>query len=676
MKNFLLGLSAAIAHSQEIDGLQLLQHQAQKVIKVDSTSVTRGLFDKISGSQVCRPDGTLAATKNVELQECKDMCKANAECKFVAFWGPKNNPGQWKRFCRLYARCTKIKTPKGQNAALFKRAKKPTTTTTPVPPPVDPVNPVKPVEPVDPNGPKVCDEAADALCHWRHKGDNNTCDDDGCGNRAEFRRKFAMLPPVEAPENAEPDDIIAEAGGVPPANKQFHNLHFTAVSDNDLEGGGIRYTDVTTLEVDGEDRAIDCIVTAAGYTPFDASKNGLRGKVGTINVMHSTSVELTFSFVDQQTNQPATLGEFFFSVFDIDTGNDFRGMKAVEKLTIGGYKEYYVIPQEKGGELAIQNNGNGADFMGTVHGVESDNPTDPLVLSERQAKRTVNFKFAPGSNNIRFTYSVGEATNKGRNFQFAGMTNLYFCKAPKVNLDFSLAKVVRSNLGNDGPDNAEKEGLLYSNVATVGDQAVDLEVNALSEYFPFNTERNGLNGQFAQINLAVPDNKGRPGETGATGTCEFSFTLKKGGTDEPYEAEWLYFSMFDIDQAKKNKKWNPKWQESMTVSGFASQFLSSDTQVKVEQLDKKTYRYNSSQFGTGKDNPKDPLKLDDLQSSRTATFVYRAVSRWTATFAIGLPFGRDGRNFLLAGKSSTVSCEQNTYGDVINVQAHVTPPPR
>lgn len=603
----------------------------------------------------------MTQNKNTDLQTCKDKCWQSQACEFMAFWGPKNNPANKKRSCILYAGCkNRGKVPNGQNAALFKK-KKQTTTDAP---------------PVDPEGPEECDEDSDELCHWRHQNDNNTCDVDGCGNRAEFRRKYAELRPVEAPINAEPDDIIAEAGGEPPPGKQFHNLHFTALSDNNLEGGGIRYTDVTTLEVNGETRPIDCIVTASGYTPHDASKNGLNGKVGTINVLHSTAVDLTFSFVDQGTGQPATLGEFFFSVFDIDTGNDNRGKKAIETMTIAGYQEYYVIPKEKGGELDIAVNGNGAAFSGTNHGIEADNPSDPLVLSDGQARRTVNFKFAPGLNKIQFNYNVGEATGRGRNVLFAGMTNLYFCKAPKVNLDFSMANVVRSNLGRKGPDNGEQEGILYANVATVGDQAIDLEVNAQSEYWPFNTERNGLNGKFAQINLATPDNAGLPGSSGATGTCDFSFTLKKGGTDELYEAEWLYFSMFDIDQAKKNRKWNPKWQESMTVSGFASQYLSSDTEIKVEQLNKKTFRYNSSKFGTGKDNPKDPLQLDAKMTRRTATFVYRAVSTWNATFAIGLPHYLDGRNFLLAGKSSTVSCDQNTYGDVINVQSHVTPAPR
>lgn len=531
---------------------------------------------------------------------------------------------------------------------------------------------LKPVAPVDP---VACDPSVDDLCAFRRADDNNTCDAAGCGNRAEFRKKFSELPAVEAPENAEEDDIIAEAGGSPPPGKQFHNLHFTKVGDNNIEGGGIRYVDVTTLEVDGVDRAIDCIVTASGYQGFKPEKNGLApgNKIAQINIMHSTSVDFTFSFVFQDTGAPATLGEFFWSVFDMDTGKGYkrkgRPVQAVETVSVGGYLNYFLIPQDKGGQISTVPGATGTSFAGTKWGKESDNPSDPLVLDDVQAARSVSFKFAAGRSSFTATYAVGKAVRGGRNFMFSGMTNLYFCKAPKVNLDFSMATVVRNNLGGKGPQTELPEGILYKNVASVDGQSIDLEVNALQPYYPFNIQMNGLNGKFAQINLGTPDQKG------STGTCEFKFKLLKGGSDELYEAEWLYFSMFDLDQAKSNRKWNPKWQESLTVSKFASQYVSGDTEIKVEQLDKKTFRYNSSQKGTGKDNPKDPMQLDAVMMRRTVTFVYRSLTEWTATFAIGLPAETNGRNFLIAGKSSTASCDQNTYGDVVNVQNHVTPAP-
>jgi len=680
------------------EGLMLLQQHSQKKIsrqtlpdeigtnkrcKSQSLSIYyRKCSDLGFGEDRCQNDNSV--TKG----SCIAKCMSNAECNHVTYWGNGNDKKKRKRLCLLFGgECIEKNTKADEKSVLIK-VRETTTTTTAAPTTTPPAttsgfNPFQPtfqtttVAPVDHVVPGAgeCDPNGDDLCVWRHADDDNHCDEEGCGNRAEFRKKFAELPAIEAPINAEPDAVIAENGGPVPPQKQFHNLHFKQVSDNDLSGIGIRYVDVTTLEVNGEDRAIDCIVTANGYEGFKPSKNGLApgDKIGAINIMHSTAAELTYSFVFQDTGAPATLGEFFFSVFDMDTGKGYKRkgnkVQSVEKLTISGYEEYYLIPQEKGGEIVVTPHASGADFEGSTWGRERDNPSDPLVLDERQAKRSVSFKFAPGKNSFTLTYALGKAVRGGRNFMFSGMTNLYFCKAPKVNLDFSLATVTRNNLGGKGPEEG-KEGILYSNIASIDGEQIDLEVNALEPYFPFNIDMNGLNGNFAQINL------GTPSATGWTGSCEFKFSLLKGGSDEAYNAEWLYFSMFDLDQAKSNKKWNPKWQESLTVSGFASQYISDGTEIKIEQLDKRTYRYNSSQKGTGKDNPRDPMKLDSVMLARTATFVYRSVSSWTAKFAIGLPLAINGRNFLLAGKSSTVSCDQNTYGDVINVQNHVTPPPR
>jgi len=517
-----------------------------------------------------------------------------------------------------------------------------------------------------------CDPRDDDLCRWRQSDDNSTCDEEGCGNRAEFRKKFAELSPVDAPENAENDDMIADAGGELPHDKQFHNLHFTKVTDNDLAGAGIRYVDVTHLEVNGVDRAIDCIVTASGYAGYKPSLNGLAPfeKIGRINIMHSTSVDFKFSFVFQDSGEAATLGEFFFSAFDMDTGKGWKRkaglVLAVEKLSIGGFQEYYLLPQDKGGQLAVTAGASRTDFEGTRHGRRNDNPSDPLVLTSLQAQRSVSFKFAPGRSSFEFTYAVGKAVSGGRNFMFSGMTNLYFCKAPKVDLNFEFATVTRNNLGRKGPETDKPEGIMYENIANIDGERIDLQVNALQDYTPYNIQMNGLNGKFAQINLATPSSH-------SSGTCEFKFSLEKSG--QPYEAEWLYFSMFDLDQAKSSKKWNPKWQESLTVSGFANQYISDKSEIKVEEIDKRTFRYNSSQKGTGKDNPKDPLNLDPVMLRRTVTFVYRAVSTWNAKFAIGLPRLWNGRNFLVAGKSSTASCDPNTYGDVINIKNHVTPAP-
>lgn len=510
-----------------------------------------------------------------------------------------------------------------------------------------------------PKGP-LNKEPTDPLAEWREP------DDIPGGNIAEMRKVMAEVEPPDAPARADPDDRVA--AGV---SDSTHNLRFENLVKNDIAGEGMRFEDVATLN----DRAIDAVVTASNYAAAVPSKTGIRGKVGNVNLDSNTQTTFTMRFVDRETDEPVAIGEFFFSVFDIDSG--FEGpitFDAHETLTISGWKEYFLIPQDKGGELSVKNLGHGsASFTGTVNGKESDNPTDPLLLTDMQAARTVNFKYAPGKSSISWTYKVTKTYEDGRNFQFGGMTMLYFCKAPKVNLDFSFSKVMRSNLGNQGPQFDEPEGVLFHRIATVGEQIIDLEINALDQYMCYACHKNGKYGMFGQVNMNTPmtERAGKAAGKGAfNGEVRFKFSLYKGGTKEPYSAEWLYWSMFDLDQAKPNKQYNPKWQESFTVSDFSTFMTASDTEIITEKLSASAYRFNSSKKGTGKDNPKDPLNLPPVAMKRAITFVFRNKNTWSAKFTLGVPdYTEDGRNFLFAGKSSTATCDKNTYGDVVNVPA-------
>jgi len=480
-----------------------------------------------------------------------------------------------------------------------------------------------------------------------------------------MRQKLAELPPVDAPARAEPD---ARAAAHAPATT--HNLKFDDLINNDILGSGMRFAGVTTFL----DRSVDAIVTAQqGYAAAVPSKTGLKGKLGNINVDSNTEATFTMTFVDAETDAAVELGEFFFSIFDIDTG-DPDALHAMETLTISGWHEYYLMPRDKGGQVVVQNLGHGsASFTGSVNGHEHDNPTDPLVLSDQQNMRTVSFKFAPGVGSVTWTYKVTETFKDGRNFQFGGMTQLYFCQAEKVNIDFSWAHVVRSNLGNQGPQFDEPEGVLYHRIAAVGDQVIDMEINALTPYSCLNCTKNGKNGMFGQVNMMAglaPQSASRFNRPPFSGETEFRFSLYKAGTTEPYTAEWLYWSVFDLDNAKPDKQWKPKWQESFTVSDFSTYMTSEDTEIVTEKLDTSLYRFNSTKKGTGKDNPEDPLDLHPVALRRAISLVYRNTQTWTAKFTIGGPYhSMDGRNFLFAGKSSTVTCDKNSAEDVVNVPA-------
>ena len=81
-----------------------------------------------------------------------------------------------------------------------------------------------------------------------------------------------------------------------------------------------------------------------------------------------------------------------------------------------------------------------------------------------------------------------------------------------MSFDFTYADLAHSNLGGMGPDTWAPASIRYVNVGAAsvplpGGGAFtfrfDLEVTALSAYVPYNASLNGLNGRFAQINLAA-----------------------------------------------------------------------------------------------------------------------------------------------------------------------------
>ena len=86
------------------------------------------------------------------------------------------------------------------------------------------------------------------------------------------------------------------------------------------------------------------------------------------------------------------------------------------------------------------------------------------------------------------------------------------CIGQGISFDFSYTYLLHSNLGGQGPDRNAPHTIRYVNVGAAsvplpGGGAFtfrfDLEVTALSAYVPYNASLNGLNGRFAQINLAA-----------------------------------------------------------------------------------------------------------------------------------------------------------------------------
>lgn len=369
-------------------------------------------------------------------------------------------------------------------------------------------------------------------------------------------------------------------------------------------------------------------------------KVGIFGASAVVNIMNGHEVDFTARFVDRD-DSPVSLGPFHMSILDIDTGKD----GGQEELTIGGFTESYMLDDTELTKVAMAD--GRTKFIAGLPGVGADNPTDPLMLTDVQARRTVSFQFPGGLNSFSFSYKVAavaydayQSESDGRHFFMAGMSSLYFCEADPVVMDYNMASVAYSNLGGLGPDTDSPRGLRFNNIAAIeNDEMLDLIVTNLTHYRAANVANNGLNGQFAQVNILGGSN------------AQLRFTFVKSGSDTPYVMDWNYISIFDLDHGKKKES----YRETMEVKGFVTHYLTETSELEVIQHGNKWYTYGSTTAGTGKDNPSNPMNMTQQQMDRSVTLLFHQTSSFDAKFASAKP-KKEGRNFLFSGKSAMVFC--------------------
>jgi len=160
---------------------------------------------------------------------------------------------------------------------------------------------------------------------------------------------------------------------------------------------------------------------ASAYAVYRNWKNGRSGKFGIINLMNNHGIDVEFRFVDDE-NKPVVLDAFEFDFFDIDAGkyDDDGSLLGVEKLRVFDYTKY--TNSEAVGiasTVAEKDDADGGYFIGAREGFGSDNPTDPLKLTNVQVSSTVKF-FFQNKSSFKMSFSVlGGSATKGRNLMFA-----------------------------------------------------------------------------------------------------------------------------------------------------------------------------------------------------------------------------------------------------------------
>ncbi|KAL1524168.1 hypothetical protein AB1Y20_019077 [Prymnesium parvum] len=183
-------------------------------------------------------------------------------------------------------------------------------------------------------------------------------------------------------------------------------------------------------------------------------------------------------------------------------------------------------------------------------------------------------------------------------------------EASDTQLNFISSQVLRNNLGGFNPD--EPTGLIYGNV---GFDAFTLRpfhllITNTSSYRPWNLERNGLNGEFGQINLDSPTE----GNGELVNAVSLLMEFIDAQTLEPITLGRFRLSFFDFDEGLDGNG-----KECFSTRGFEQiQVWLEETQIVEEPdpVDPSFTTFCSTQYGLLEDNPANPLRLTDHQRSK------------------------------------------------------------
>jgi len=149
------------------------------------------------------------------------------------------------------------------------------------------------------------------------------------------------------------------------------------------------------------------------YKPAWVKENGVDGHFASVNIMPGSNVTIRAHAYDKTKNVQLLMDKAAISFFDLDAGTD--GKKSIEYVKIGGFDHFFTTNKT---EIKIRKMEDGDWlFMATTEGNGDDNPTNPLVLDERQKNRAVSFIF---SNLKEAKFEIGATPGESpRVFHFA-----------------------------------------------------------------------------------------------------------------------------------------------------------------------------------------------------------------------------------------------------------------
>jgi len=437
-----------------------------------------------------------------------------------------------------------------------------------------------------------------------------------------------------------------------------------------------------------ESNITDLWVFADKYTPAGAPpawRNAVRGvPFGTLHVATGTRTHFSFMFIHAKTNKPMTIPSVYFSVFDVDHGPGTR-----ERVDISNYQTYSI---QEGSELQTQQSTvNGTNSM-TVTSIEeghaSDNPGDPLRMTDLQAKRTITFLFRntyeiPIAMEVLQKNTTPQLLPQGRNFMFSGVSSLVcdkhfeppgppcFTPAPtpaptpptplptpvptstpitaptpapapagctpqvECDLDLDSGNILVNNL--DGNKTGPQE-IVFENVCVGSDPAMSLVIKATSPY---------VSGRPAKLfNAAIGRGVSIAMMSGNAVDLHFTFFEHGDGERVPVSIKSFFFSVLDM-----NAGGIPL--ETIGLTGFHSVTASEHTHLAKTQNDQWVY-FNSLTEGSDVHTNLNPMDLTESQQHHSLTLLYKNTSDFPVKLSVSATPGGGGRRFYFAGKTSLV----------------------
>merc|ERR1719272_921091 len=177
--------------------------------------------------------------------------------------------------------------------------------------------------------------------------------------------------------------------------------------------------------------------TSGDYKDVKMQKyNGVYGFFGYLSLKSDTHMDLKFTVVESGTDTELVLPKFFFTFFDMDTGNSEPGYTqgGAEVLSARGFKEAHLGPnteleitdghRDSGGANTGSKGVGWKTFGATVFGDNFDNPSDPMNMTAQQMNRAVTFEME-NTASFEATYTVlANSTTFGRDIYFAGRSQI------------------------------------------------------------------------------------------------------------------------------------------------------------------------------------------------------------------------------------------------------------